>query len=144
MLVKDIFHKPTFVESGMTIEAVAEIMAFKDIGSVIVGTADKPEGIFSERDILKKIVSKGVSPKQAKVAEYMTSPIITIDADKPVTEAMKIITEHHIKRLPVVFEGKIIGMLTARSIMENVGRSIINEKISFNETNSRKDTPGFW
>ena len=144
MLVKDIYHKPTFVDSNMTIEAVAEIMAFKDIGSVIVGTADKPEGIFSERDILKKIVSKGVSPKQAKVAEYMTSPIITIDADKPVTEAMKIITEHHIKRLPVVFEGKIIGMLTARSIMENVGRSIINEKISFSGTNSRKDTPGFW
>ena len=144
MLVKDIYHKPTFVESGMTIEAVAEIMAFKDIGSVIVGTADKPEGIFSERDILKKIVSKGVSPKNAKVSEHMSSPIITIDDDKPVTAAMRIITEHHIKRLPVVLEGKIVGMLTARSIMENVGRSIINEKISFSEDSSRKDTPGFW
>ena len=144
MLVKDIYHKPTFVGSDMTIEAVAEIMAFKDIGSVLVGTAEEPRGIFSERDILKKIVSKGVSPKRAKVAEYMTSPIITIDAEKQVTEAMKIVTEHHIKRLPVASEGKIVGMLSARSIMENVGRSIINEKISFSESNSRKDTPGFW
>lgn len=144
MLVKDIYHKPTFVGSDMTIEAVAEIMAFKDIGSVLVGTAEEPRGIFSERDILKKIVSKGVSPKRAKVAEYMTSPIITIDAEKQVTEAMKIITEHHIKRLPVASEGKIVGMLSARSIMENVGRSIINEKRSFSGNDSRTDTPGFW
>lgn len=144
MIVQDIMHKPTFVEPDMTVEAVAEIMAFKDIGSVIVGTSEKPQGIFSERDILKKIVSKGISPKRARVREYMSSPVISIGAEKTVTDAMRIMAEKHIKRLPVVERGKIIGMLSARSVMENVGRTVVKNNIHLPAYEMREETPGFW
>lgn len=144
MLVQDIMHRPTFVRSDMTVEAVAEIMDFKDIGSVIVGTSAKPLGIFTERDILRKIVSKGVSAKRARVKDHMTSPVIAIDAEKTVIDAMRMMAESHIKRLPVVQGNEIVGMLSARSVMESVGRVVVRDAPLPAAYDSREGTPGFW
>lgn len=144
MLVQSIMHKPTFVDPDMTIEAVAEIMAFKNIGSVIVGTPKRSQGIFSERDILKKIVARGISPKIALVRDYMSSPLITISFEKTVIDAMRVMNERRIKRLPVVEGGEIIGMLSMRTVMESVERSIITNGAYVSGYGLREEMPSFW
>lgn len=144
MLVQTIMHRPTFVEPEATIEAVAELMAYKDIGSVIAGSPDRPLGIFSERDILKKIVAKGLHPKRTRVREHMSSPIITIEADKTVYDAMRIMTDKHVKRLPVVRNGVIVGTLSARSVMECVSRTVVWREPVAQYNNYLEETPSFW
>ncbi|MFH1127025.1 MAG: CBS domain-containing protein [archaeon] len=127
-MIKNIMHSPTFVSPSDTIEDVCKIMAKKIVGSVIVGTKDEPLGIFSERDVIFKIVAEGIDPKKAKASEYMTSPVITIDAGSAISDAQRIFSEKKIRRLPVVENKIIVGIVSARSVLNNINFDSIKRK----------------
>lgn len=135
--IKDIAHSPTFVSPEHTIEDVCKIMREKVVGSVIVGTADEPLGIFSERDVIFKVVASGVDPKTTEVREYMTSPVVTIDADSSISDAKMIFSEKKIRRLPVAENGVIVGVVSARSVLNNVNFNLIREKYYYSDQPSR-------
>ncbi len=141
MTIKEAMHKATFVEKTATIKEVAEVMDRKNIGSVIVGTKNEPLGLFSERDIVKKIVSKGIIAKTAKVKDHMSKPIHTISLNKRLVDAMNFMTEKKIRRLPVENNGVIVGMLSIRSVSQNMKYSYMRSRVlpSF-----REKMPGFW
>ena len=79
-----------------------------------------PVGIITERDIIYRVVAQNRGPYKVTLKDIMSAPIITIDADKSVEEAMAILNKYKINRLPVVHDRCIIGIVTTGIIMSNV------------------------
>ncbi|GEM_PF-1869320 len=96
---------------------VAKRMHQYGIGAVIVNSMnEKPVGIFTERDLLNKVVVQGKDPAQVMVKEVMTSPIETINAASPPFEIFKLFAKRDFRHLPVTLDdGRIIGVLSVRS-----------------------------
>ena len=85
------------------------------------GTSQRiPVGIITERDIIFRVVAQNRGPFKVRLRDIMSAPIITIDEDKSVEEAMAILNKHKINRLPVVHDSSIIGIVTTGMIMSNV------------------------
>jgi len=117
MLVKEIMHKPTFVDPDTPIKEVAALMGQLNIGSLIVGSSEKPDGIVTERDLLKKVVAKGL-PFSKPVKQIMTSNLITIHMDEPIEKAEWMLNQCGFRRLPVIDDsGRVVGMLSARKLL---------------------------
>jgi len=79
-----------------------------------------PIGIVTERDIIFRVVAQNRGPFKVTLKEIMSAPIITIDADKSIEEATAILDKHKIRRLPVVRDSSIIGLLTTEMILSRV------------------------
>lgn len=104
------------VSPTMTVgEAVAE-MNRQRVGSVMVIDAGRLVGIFTERDVLRRVVGAGVDPKRALVADVMTAGVITITPDATLEDTMVIFTEKRCRHLPVVENGKLIGTISIGDI----------------------------
>src|SRR5919107_6442375 len=79
-----------------------------------------PVGIITERDIIFRVVAQNRGPFKVTLKDIMSAPLITIDADKSVEEAMAILNKYKINRLPVVHDSSIIGIVTTEMIMSKV------------------------
>ena len=79
-----------------------------------------PAGIITERDIIFRVVAQNRGPFKVKLRDIMSTPIITIDADKSIEEALAILNKHKINRLPVVHDSSIIGIVTTGTVIRNV------------------------
>ena len=105
-----------------SVEAVAKIMGEKSIGSVIVTSHGEPIGIFTERDLLTKFLAKDQSLK-IEVGKACSSPLITAPLRISIHDAAAIMTSNHIKRLPITKEDKLVGILSARDLVEAYARA---------------------
>jgi CBS domain-containing protein len=104
------------------VEEVAKTMGEKSIGSIIVTRNGEPMGIFTERDLLTKFLAEDQSLK-IEVGKACSSPIITAPIGISVHDAAAIMTSKHIKRLPITKEGKLVGILSARDLVEAYARA---------------------
>ncbi len=105
---KNVFSVPPTV----TVEdAVAEMNRHR-VGSVLVIDSDRLVGIFTERDVLRRVVGAGIDPKRAMVADVMTPGVITISPDSTIEETMVIFTEKRCRHLPVIDHGQLIGTIS--------------------------------
>ena len=95
-------------------------MAQKDIGAVLVVERDALAGIFSERDYARKIVLKGKSSLDTPVREVMTPEIVTITPEYTVEECMTLMTDHHIRHLPVLRNGRLVGLVSIGDIVKAI------------------------
>jgi CBS domain-containing protein len=106
---------PFTVKPKTSVKEVANIMRDNGIGNCIV-VSNKPLGIITESDIIKKVVAEDLKASEVNVEEIMSSPIIVIDPYAPLEEAMKTMGKCNIRRLPVVEKGKLIGIITNKDI----------------------------
>jgi len=81
------------------------VMSSKNVGALPVVKQGEVVGIISERDYARKLILKGLSSVTTKVHEVMSSPVITVDAHKTVEACMNIMTDSHLRHLPVVVDG---------------------------------------
>jgi len=109
-------------DEEMSVENVAKIMGTKSIGSVVITRNGDPIGIFTERDLLTKFLAKDESLKIA-VGDVCSSPLISASLGITIHEAAAIMTSKHIKRLPITKDGKLVGMLSARDLVEAYARA---------------------
>ncbi len=116
MKVRDIMHGVTIVEPSTSVLEIARIMREKNIGSVLVKLSDVDWGIVTERDIVNKVVARGLSFKEVKASDIMSELTVTIDAQAPISKASELFNIYHIRRLPVMERGEIIGMITSRDV----------------------------
>ncbi|MCJ7631851.1 CBS domain-containing protein [Candidatus Bathyarchaeota archaeon] len=105
------------VPSSTTVEEVSKIMGEKRIGSVIVTRRGKPFGIFTERDLLTTFLTRG-KPLKTKVGAAASSPLLTIPLGTSVHQAALTMALKHIKRLPILKDDTIVGIVTARDLVE--------------------------
>jgi signal-transduction protein with cAMP-binding, CBS, and nucleotidyltransferase domain len=105
----------------MLLEDVAKKMAEKNVGSVIVTSQEEPIGIFTERDLLTRILCKDKTLIE-HVGNVCSSPLITAPIGICVHKAAEIMIEKHIKRLPITENDKLVGVLSARDLVEAYAR----------------------
>ncbi|WP_022797734.1 CBS domain-containing protein [Thermus islandicus] len=87
-------------------------LAEHDVGALLVMEGDRLLGIFSERDYARKLVLLGRFSKDTRVEEVMTREVITVGPDADLAEAMRLMTEHRVRHLPVVEGGKVVGVIS--------------------------------
>jgi len=107
-----------------------EIMAEKNVGALLVIEGGKLAGVFSERDYARKVILKGKSSKNTKVRELMSSPPITISSQTSLRDCMVLMTENHIRHLPVINDGVLMGVM---SIGDVVNAIISEQTTAINE-----------
>lgn len=138
MIVKDVMNKNVMtVEPTATVQEAAEMMAERNSKCVIVTEKEKLVGILTDWDFLAKVCAKSGDSNKMKVKEIMTEKVIVTGPDTDIDEAAKIMVEHGIKKLPIVLNNVLIGVVTAMEIvaaepklMEEIGSLILLSKKS--------------
>lgn len=118
ILVKEAMkYNPVMVSPMITVFEAAQTMKKHKIGNVLVGENKHPVGILTESDILKKVVAEGKNPRDVLVDDVMTTPIVIIDPYISLEEAMKTMGKCNIRRLPVMENNELVGIITQRDII---------------------------
>lgn len=97
-----------------------EILANKQISSVIVMDGQAVAGIFTERDFVRKIGLYGKDPKVVKVEDVMTKELITVTPSQSVTVCMTLMTEKRIRHLPVFENGRLVGIISIGDVLKDM------------------------
>jgi len=110
---------PDVVVAGLdsTVEEAAKLMSQANVGSVIVKDDDAIAGIFTERDMLARVVAEDLDAKDVKLSDVMSTPVKTCSLDDSVSSCAEILRREHIRRLAVVDDGVLIGVIGMRDVM---------------------------
>ena len=103
-----------------TVYSALEQLFEKNISALLVMEGEKPLGIFTERDYARKVVLKGKSSKATLIKEIMTSELITVEEDCSIEDAMRIMTNKHIRHLPVMAENKLAGIISIGDVVKQL------------------------
>ena len=115
--------KPARIVSVRPEQSVLEaikVLASEDIGAALVMTGARLVGILSERDYTRKVVLKGRASDTTRVEEIMTAQVIVVNPRTKARECMALMTERNIRHLPVVDEGRVLGMISIRDIVSDI------------------------
>jgi CBS domain-containing protein len=107
----------------------ARVMRSSDKDSLIVFDLGRAIGIVTERDIIRKITAEGLDAMRVHVSEIVSSPLITIDPDKSARQAARLMLERKIRHLPVVKEGRLIGMITLADFAKHMSKKGVKDEI---------------
>ncbi|MEZ5865112.1 MAG: CBS domain-containing protein [Geminicoccaceae bacterium] len=116
--VREIIQRDTLVRTAptATVKAAADEMAKNRCGSIVVMEGEAVVGILTERDLLLRVIHSGLDPAATTVAEVMTKSPDTIDADAPVADAIRAMDEFSYRYLPVMDQGRCIGVISTRHL----------------------------
>jgi len=118
IIVDDIMTKKVeSVDREITVEKVAKMMGKMRIGSVLVNDSGKPFGIFTERDLLTKVLARGLS-MESGIGELSSTPLITLPSESNIHKVALTMVAKHVRRIPITQNGDIIGIVTARDLVE--------------------------
>ena len=128
--VKDLMTKDVVtISSSKTVYDAAVLMTEKKIGSLIVIDGTTPVGIVTERDLVRKVVYQRLLPQEIKISEIMSKPLVTIDPDSSIREAARLMLKNTIRRLPVVKDNKLAGILTTTDFAKHLSKKTITEEV---------------
>ena len=105
------------IDEQATVVDASKKMAKNNRGSIVVTKKGATVGFLTERDVLRRVVAKSLSPRSAKVKDVMTKAPITIDKAKPLREAIDLMNRMGVRRMLVTERGKIVGVFTVRDIV---------------------------
>jgi CBS domain-containing protein len=114
MKVKEIMNKVVAIEHNISLREAAKIMSNKNIGSLVVLKNENIAGIITERDIVDN-----ASNLNKNVSSFIKGKIITIESEQSLDNAACLMTQHKIKRIPVLKSGKLVGIVTATDLLAN-------------------------
>lgn len=105
------------VQRNATVAEAARVMATHNVGIVTVLDGDRLAGVFSERDVVRRVVDRGLDPAKTPVGDVMTTDLVVADADEDYQSAMRKMDQANIRHLLVVSEGRILSMISIRDLM---------------------------
>ena len=111
-------HQVHTIAPGEMVLDALRLMAEKNVGALPVVEAGKVVGIVSERDYARKVVLKGRSSVGTPVSAIMSSPVITVDSHQNVETCMNLMTNSHLRHLPVVENGELLGLLSIGDLVK--------------------------
>jgi CBS domain-containing protein len=124
-------------EASEKVRKVAERMSEKNVGAVAVLDAGKLVGVFSERDLMGRVVARGLSPEKTSVEEVMTRSIIVAEPGDDIDSALQKMNSIGCRHLPVVQAGKLVGMISLRDLLledddtQRKRASFLNELVTY-------------
>ena len=104
------------IDENASVKEAADIMNQFEIGSIIATRKGKAAGIITERDLLKRIVAKGKNAKKTRVKDIMSSPLVVITPNTDLEEAARLMFEKKIKKLPVIDQNRLVGLVSLTDI----------------------------
>jgi CBS domain-containing protein len=122
VLVRDVMSKSVrVVRPDSSVKEVVATMNKFDIGSIVVVQGERPVGIITERDILRRIVEPCLAPETLTARQVMSSPVITIDENASIDEAARLMAKKGVKKLLVTRNNdQLVGILTFTDIVTKV------------------------
>lgn len=131
--------EPVSVLSGATALECSKMMKKEHVGNVLVVEKNKILGIITEQDLIYKVLAEKKDPKKVMAEEIMTKEVITIAPDADITDAMLRMSELEVRRLPVIEEGLLVGILTLNDILKIEPElfELFVEKIELREEDSK-------
>ena len=109
------------------VSKAAGLMAAKNVGAIMVIENDHLVGIFTERDVVFRVVARGLDAQDTRLADVMTRAPHTVDPNKPFGYALLVMQENGFRHLPVMQDGKLIGIVSARSAMDPELEEFVSE-----------------
>ncbi len=100
------------VPPGVTVAAAADLLNQHKVGSVLVMEEGRLVGIFTERDVLRRVVGERRDPSATRVADVMTRELVVMRPTASVVDAMRVISERRVRHIPVVEGGKVLGVVS--------------------------------
>jgi len=120
-VVEGIMKSPVVtVDSESSVKEVAAAMATNHVGGLVVTIEGKPAAMVTERDILEKVVATGADASRIPVKQIMNKPLITVGPNLSIIEAIMLMRRKKIRRLPVLEEGRLIGIVTERDLLKAI------------------------
>jgi CBS domain-containing protein len=113
-------HTVHAVAPGASVIDAVRAMADNHVGALLVMEGPQLAGIVSERDYARKVVLMGRSSSTTAVRDIMTSPVVTLSPDSTVDEAMRLMTDHRIRHLPVVAAARVLGVVSIGDLVKSV------------------------
>ena len=123
-ILKKKSHGIQSVAPNATVYDAISIMAEKDVAAVLVLAEGKLAGIVSAKDYGNRVVLRGHSAKDTLVKEIMTHPVVTVTPEATVTECIAIMTDRHIRHLPVFKEDELVGVIS----LGDLARAVISDQ----------------
>jgi CBS domain-containing protein len=122
LLAKDIVEKDYLTLSRETsaLDAAKDMASSRHGCVVVIGADGRPEGIVTEWDYLSKLVAEGRSPSTARLEEIMSTDLVSVEADDGIDSVSQMMSERGIRRVLVVQEGKILGIITSRTVLKRL------------------------
>ena len=108
------------IRPDATVREALELMAQKNIGALLVMDGPALAGIFSERDYARKVVLQGRSSNDALVQDIMTAQVITVQAAQNIDECMQIMTDKHVRHLPILEGQNVIGLISSGDVVREM------------------------
>jgi CBS domain-containing protein len=106
------------ISPDTTVYDALAIMANREIGALIVMNGDRIEGIVSERDYARKVILQGRSSRETPVRDIMTSGLLSVGPAESVDECMRLMTENKVRHLPVISEGRLMGIVSLGDLVK--------------------------
>jgi CBS domain-containing protein len=127
--VKNVMQRRKVLKAApdMVVSEAAKLMAAKEAGAVLVVKDENLVGIFTERDVVFRVVARGLDAQVTRLADVMTRTPLTVESDKPFGYALLIMHEKGFRHLPVIQDGKLIGIVSARSAMDPELEEFVSE-----------------
>ncbi|MCS6768723.1 MAG: CBS domain-containing protein [Candidatus Nitrosocaldus sp.] len=130
ILLKDIMIRDVVtIGPEETAQEAAKLMAEHGIGSVVVMDSTKVIGIVTERDLVRKVCAKDMPSSRVRIRDVMSTPIITAEPDLSIEAAVQRMFNNKIRRLPVVENGRLVGIVTISDIAKHMRTKWLIEKI---------------
>jgi signal-transduction protein with cAMP-binding, CBS, and nucleotidyltransferase domain len=118
ILVEEVMSRnPRSASSNITAQAAAKLMKQEDVGSLIIIEDDAAVGMVTEKDLVQKVVAEGRSPSKVRVADIMSSPLVTVGPTESVSDAAKMMANMKLRRLPVIKDQRLVGVLTENDLL---------------------------
>ncbi len=132
VLVKNIMNSPVISASpNASVKELADKMSKAGVGSVVIMENDKPVGIVSDWDIVSKATVRDEAPGKILAKDIM-QPLQTVESEKPVTDAARLLRKHNTKRLGVIYQNRLVGMISSSDVIAVTPElvDVVSEKAS--------------
>jgi len=125
-IVKGVMTKPVItIDKSQYVYEAAKMMSSKGIGCIIVMDGKRPVGMATERDILQRVVARGLDASNVEMKNIMSKPLIIIKGNTPIVNAAREMQRKNVRHLPIMEKGELVGIVTQRDLLRALALHVL-------------------